>query len=221
MAIIRFDDTDVGQKSWGVDRLYGAPQLKPDRDTSAWLGLWNVLTWGKTGRDGIAWFKPSVRHTGNDPRYHQEVTPSYLTEPAALEHTFFVPLNGAVVFDHLVGYDKLKGIPLLFLTGKYVSAETMAAIRRCVSEGAVCVAWGPLAAANGITGWKKGVNVERYGRGRFVLTDDFEAASAVSHYRRFLGKPNEIRYRFGDRSVVLKRITDNSVDVRVTGGKQN
>jgi hypothetical protein len=37
----------------------------------------------------------------------------------------------------------------------------------------------------------------------------------VRHYRRFLGKPDEIRYRFGDRTVVLKRVTDNSVDVRV------
>ncbi len=37
MAIIRFDDTDVGQKAWGVNRLYGAEGLKPDRDTAAWI----------------------------------------------------------------------------------------------------------------------------------------------------------------------------------------
>jgi len=215
MAVIRFDDTDVGQKSWGVDRLYGTPHLKPDGDTSAWLGLWNVLTWGKTGSDGIAWFKASVPHPAGDPRYHVQVTPSYLTDPACGEHRFFVPLNGAVVFDHLVSYERLRGIPLLFLTGKHVSRGTMAAVRRCVAEGALCVAWGPLASQNGIGGWTRGVKVVRHGRGRFVLTDDFQSRDAVSHYRCFLGRPDEIRYRFAGRTVVLKRITDNSLDVRL------
>jgi hypothetical protein len=216
MAIVRFDDTDVGQKSWGVDKLYGTPNLKPDRDTSAWLGLWNVLTWGKTGSDSLAWFKPSVAHPAGDPRYHVQVTPSYLTDPACAEHRFFVPLNGAVVFDDLVSYERLKGIPLLFLTGKHVSPETMAAVRRCVAEGAVCVAWGPLASAHGVLGWTKGVRVVRHGRGRFVLTDDFQSADTVRHYRRFLGRPDEIRYRFSGRTVVLKRVTDNTVDVHVS-----
>lgn len=216
MAIVRFDDTDVGQKSWGVDKLFGSPNLKPDRDTAAWLGLWNVLTWGKTGADGIAWFKPSVKHPGDNPRYHRDITPSYLTEPASMEHRFFVPLNGVVVFDDRVPYERLKGIPVLFVTGKHVSAATMAAIRRCVAEGALCVAWGPLAAQNGFADWRGGVQVVRRGKGRFVLTDDFQSPETVRHYRRFLGRPDEIRYRFAGRTVTLKRVTDNSVDVRVT-----
>ena len=215
MAIIRFDDTDVGQKAWGVDRLYGTPSLKPDADTAAWLGLWNVLTWGKTGADGIAWFKASVSHPTPNLRYNVDVTPSYLTEPACLEHRFFVPLNGAVVFDHLVSYERLRGVPLLFVTGKYLSAETMEAVRRCVSDGALCVMWGPLGSANGFPEWTQGVRVVRHGRGQFVLTDDFQAPGAVEHYRRFLGRPDEIRYRFSDHTVVLKRITDNSIDVRI------
>jgi len=223
IAIVRFDDTDVGQKAWGVDRLYGTPNLKPDRDTAAWLGLWNVLTWGKTGSDGIAWFKPSVEHPAGNPKYHVEVTPSYLTDPACAEHRFFVPLSGAVVFDHLVTYERLKSIPLLFLTGKYASPKTVAAIRRCVAEGAVCVAWGPLASSSGIAKWTRGVEVIRHARGRFVLTDDFQSRDTVRHYRRLLGRPDEIRYRFSGRTVVLKRLTDNSVDVRVeeTGAGQH
>lgn len=215
-AIIRFDDTDVGQKSWGVDKLFGTPNLKPDRDTAAWLALWNVLTHGKTGSDGIAWFKGSVKHPAANPRYHQDITPSYLSDPACAEHRFFVPLNGVVVFDHLVPYERIKGIPVLFLTGKVVSPDTMAAIRRCVSEGALCVAWGPLAAANGFTDWRGGVQVVRHGKGRFVLTDDFQSPETVQHYRRAIGRPDEIRYRFTGRTVVLKRVTDNSVDVRIT-----
>lgn len=219
MAIIRFDDTDVGQKAWGANRLYGTPNLKPDRDTAAWLGLWNALTWGTTGADGIAWFKPSVKHPGDNPRYHVDVTPSYLTEPACAEHRFFVPLNGAVVFDDRVPYQRLKGIPLLFLTGKHVSSGTMAAIRQCVAEGALCVAWGPLASANGIAGWSRGVSVVSHGRGRFVLTDDFQSPETLAHYQSFLGRPDEIRYRFGGRTVVLHRQTDNDVEVTVTPGQ--
>jgi len=217
IAIIRFDDTDVGQKAWGVDRLYGAAQLMSDRDTAAWLALWNVLTWGKTGTDGIAWFKTSVPHPADNPDYHVRVTPSYLTEPACNAHTFFVPLNNVVVFDHLVTYRKLKGIPLLFLVGKYVSDETMEAVRRCVAEGAICVAWGPLAASKGFSSRHGGVRVIKQGRGKFVLTDDFESRDTIRHFRRFLGRSDEIRYRFGTHTVVLKRITDNTVDVRVTG----
>ncbi|MCX6360481.1 MAG: hypothetical protein NT029_11765 [Armatimonadetes bacterium] len=216
MAIIRFDDTDVGQKSWGADRLYGTTRLKPDRDTAAWLGLWNVLTHGRTGADGIAYFKASIKHTGDDQRYHQSVTPSYLTEPASAEHRFFVPLNGAVVFDERVEYDRLRGIPLLFLTGKSVSPATLAAIRRCVSEGALCVAWAPLARSSGLTPPAGHSAVRRLGKGRLILTDDFQSPATVTHYRRFLGKPDEIRYTFGARSVALKRVTDNTVDVRVS-----
>ncbi len=212
-AIVRFDDTDVGQKAWGVDKLYGTPNLKPDRDTAAWLELWNVLTHGKTGSDGITWFKPSVPHPKANERYHKDVTPSYLSDPAHIEHRFFVPLNGVVVFDHTVGYERLKDIPLIFLTGKHVSPKSMEAIRRRVREGALCVAWGPLASRAGFEGWEKGVGVFRYGKGRFVLTDDFEAPEAVRHFRRFLGKPDEIRYRFAGRTVTLKRVTDNSVKV--------
>ena len=216
MAIVRFDDTDVGQKAWGVNRLFGTPKLKPDRDTAAWFGLWNVLTWGRTGSDGITWYKPSKPRPATDPRFNVTITPSYLTDPVSLQHTFFVPLNGAVVFDHLVPYERLKGIPLLFLTGKVVSPETMEAIRRCVDEGAICVAWGPLASANGFPDWRQGVTVSKHGRGQFVLTDDFGSENTVRHYQRFLGAPDEICYRFGEHLVILTRVTDNAVDVRVT-----
>ena len=79
----------------------------------------------------------------------------------------------------------------------------------------MCVAWGPLASANGFR-WTRGVRVMRHGRGQFVLTDDFQSPETVRHYRRFLGRPDEIRYQFTGRSVVLERVTDNTVDVSVS-----
>jgi len=216
VAIVRFDDTDVGQKSWGAPRLYGTERLAPDAETAAWFGIWNVLTHGATGRDGIAFFKASIRHPTTEAGAHARLAPSYLSDPASAEHRFFVPLNGAVVYDHTVGYERLRGVPLLYATGKALSSATVEALRRCVREGATCVAWGPLAARTGLARWEKGVKVVREGRGRWVLTDDFEAPAAVRPVKRFLGRPDEIRYRFGERVVTLRRVTDNQVRVEVT-----
>ena len=215
-AIIRFDDTDFGQRSWGVAGLYGSKTLVGDADTRAWLRLWNVLTWGRTGDDGLAFFKNSCAGPANDPRYHQSVAPSVATDPvAADQHRFFVPLNGVVVYDHTVGYDLLRDVPLLFVTGKYISPETLDAVRRRVDEGAVCIAWGPLMARHGSAQWQQGVLVTPSGKGRFVLTDDFAAMDAVVQYSAWRGRPDEIRYRFGDRVVVIRRVTDNDVTVEI------
>ncbi len=213
IAIIRFEDGDFGQSSWGVNKLYGSSNLAPDADTQAWLRLWNVLTHGIMGDDGLAWFKGSVPHPTNDPRYHTDVTPSYLTDDVALEHTFFVPLNGVVVYDHLAGYDLLKEIPLLFLTGKQVSVETLAAIELSLEQGAVCVAWGPLAQKSGLADWEGGTRIESRGKGTLVVTDNFASPEAVQIYEPYLGSPDEIRYRFGEYEVIFRKVTENSIDV--------
>ena len=144
------------------------------------------------------------------------VAASYLSRPVqADQHRFFVPLNGAVVYDHTAGYDLLEGIPLLFVTGTEVSDETMAAIRKRVSEGAVCVAWGPLAAKNGFADWRSGVKVVPDGKGRWVLTDDFGFREVYQQIATLIGRPDEIRYRFGQHTVTLRRVTDNEVTVEV------
>ena len=215
-AIIRFEDGDFGQKSVGTKHLYGSSNLTGDADTRAWLSIWNLLTYGKTGTDGLTYFKNTCAGPPNDPRYHNEVTPSYLNDNVSSGmHSFFVPLDGVVVFDDFVGYERLKGIPLLFLTGKRVSEETMTAIRRCVDEGAVCIAWGPLARQNGFSDWQNGVTVIPQGKGRFVLTDDFGSQDTLVQYYNFRGRPDEISYRFGDQQVTLRRITDNDIEVEI------
>ena len=219
IAIIRFEDTCHGQRyteHW-KDHLYGSEKLHSDRDTEAWLGLWNLLTFGKTGRDGLSFFKVWVGPSGYERAVQTGLVPTYLTRPVqAAAHPFFVPLNGVVVYDHLVGYDLLRDVPLLFLTGKHVSDETMSAIRKCVDEGAVCVAWGPLAAKHGFTDWKSGVTVIQQGKGRFVLTDDFGFREVYPQVNTLIGRPDEIRYRFGSQQVVLRRVTDNKVSVEIS-----
>ena len=61
-----------------------------------------------------------------------------------------------------------------------------------------------------------GVEVIPHGAGRFVLTDDFAKAEVYDECWPFIGKGDEIRYRFGDHEVVLRRVTDNEVAVEIT-----
>jgi hypothetical protein len=217
IAVIRFEDTCHGQRYLDPnDRLYGSPNLHSDEDTEAWLAMWNLITFGKTGRDGLTYFKAPYGSYGyqrpNQPGFAQ----NYASRPIETDmHRFFVPLNGAVVYDHLVSYDLLKGIPLLFLTGKEVSPDTMAAIHKCVQEGAVCVAWGPLAKKNGFDFKKSEVKVIPEGKGRFILTDDFQYAAVYGQIGGLIGRPDEIRYQFGSHTLTLKRVTDNDISVDV------
>jgi hypothetical protein len=130
-------------------------------------------------------------------------------------HRFFVPLTGVVVYDDFAKYDQLAGVPVIVLTGKRVSEETMAAIRRRVSEGAVCLAWAPLARKHGFPDAAPGVTVKPDGKGRWVLTDDFGFGGVFQQIWQWVGHPDEIRYTFGEHTVVLRRVTDNEVSVKV------
>jgi hypothetical protein len=220
IAMIRFEDTDYGQRLTGPTKnLYDCPNLHSTRDTEAWFGAWNLLTHGTTGTDGLTAFKPSFAVAENETLGREPgFFPNYLTLPKTTwRHTFFAPMNGAVVFDHLVGYDRLKDIPLLILTGVDVSDETMLAIHRCVSEGARCLAWGPLASKHGFEAWTSGTQIVNEGKGRFILTDDFDSPAVQAETKSLIGKPEEIRYRFADHDVVLRRVDANQVHVLVDG----
>ncbi|MHB1455637.1 MAG: hypothetical protein ACYC0V_01855 [Armatimonadota bacterium] len=222
VAIIRFEDSCHGQRFFEpTDHLYGSPNLHSDEDTEAWLPLWNLLTMGKTGRDGLTYFKVPCAAYGYQRPVQPSVAQSTASRPLQAEvHKFFAPLNGVVVYDHLVGYDLLKGIPLLAVTGKQISAETMDAVRQCVQEGAVCLFWAPLAKKNGFKYGKESVVVVPEGKGRFVLTNDFQLPTVWQNVWNLVGRPDEIRYQFGEKTVTLKRITDNEVAVDIDGVKQ-
>lgn len=217
IAIVRFEDTCHGQRYVSVlDSLYGSSKLHSDADTEAWFQIWNLLTFGKTGRDGLSCYKVPYASYGYKRNAEKKEVESYLTRPLLAEaHKFFVPMNGVVVYDHLVKYELLQGVPLIFLTGKLVSDETMKAIRRCVSEGAICVAWGPLARKHGFKEWESGVLIVAEDKGKFILTDDFGVAKVYLQIMELIGRPDEIKYRFGEREVVLRRVTDNEVSVEV------
>jgi hypothetical protein len=217
IAIIRFPDTDHGQyyTEWKA-HLYGSPNLPSTPDTRAWFQIWNLLTFGKTGLDGLSFFKTHASGAGYERPVERGVVQSLDSRPVqAASHRFFVPLNGAVVFDHLVGYERLRGIPLLFLTGVDVSEDTAGALRRCASEGAKLIAWGNLAPKLGFEGYRGGVMRIGQGEGVVLITDDFMNPKVWTEIRGLVGHPDEIRYRFGSHEAVLRRVTDNEVAVEV------
>lgn len=57
--------------------------------------------------------------------------------------------------------------------------------------------------------------VER-GRGKVVLTDDFGLGQVYQEIAGLIGRPDEVRYRFGSHEVVLRRVTDNEVTAQLT-----
>ena len=117
-------------------------------------------------------------------------------------HRFWTPLNGVVVYDHTAGYDLLKDIPVLFLTGPEIDKATVAAVRRCVTGGATCVVWAPLAKRFGIGSWTTGVASTPDGNGRWIITDDFGLSQVQEAIWPHIGRPDEMKYRFGDHTVV-------------------
>jgi hypothetical protein len=228
IAIVRFPDSCHGQRfsaisapgeAWG-ERLYGSPHLRSTPDTEAWFGLWNLLTHGATGHDGLTHFKSSI--ACKDP-VGFEPQSTYATPEARCDtHTFFTPLNNAVVFDHLVEHERLRDIPLIFLTGVAVSERTVEALRRCADDGATVIAWGPLARRSGLLDWIAGTSRQAQGRGQIVATDEFSSIDAARFAAPHLGRADEIRYRFRDRQasvtheVVVTRIDENRVSVETT-----
>ena len=192
IAIIRYEDSWFGQ----AQTPFGCPNVRIDSDMSAWISIFNMLTFGATGD-------------------------RCLTHPTPTEsHSFFHPMNGTVVYNEVVDYSLLKEIPLLFITGKHISSTTMEAVKQCVTEGAVCVFWGNLAKVNGFGDWQAGVRVLPYGKGKFIITDDFKNETVREIIAPFIGKQDEIKYKFGPDEVIFKRVDDNAIDVIINGEVQ-
>lgn len=226
IVIVRFPDTSWGQRySWGLrerdrgqgysewpDNLYGALNLHSDAATEAWFKIWNLLTYGVTGDDGITYFKY---------RIGKELLPANPdSSPVAQNvkmHTFFSPLNNVVVYDHLVPETLLESAKLIFLTGTEVSPESLKGVASRVEAGAICVALPSLVKPlfSDDTGRRPAI-VPR-GKGKWVIAEDFGHPEVLDEVKPFLGDPRQIRYRFGKREVRFRRTTDdfNQIEIEV------
>ena len=189
VAIIRQEDTCWGQAdSWLPDHLFGAPAWRSTPVTEAWLRLWHLLSCGTIPADSLSW------HGGSTWRqWHGR------------PHQTFCPLDGVVVFDHLVTGELLRGVEVIFLTGLGVSRATADAVAEQVAAGATCVALPHLlpeavARATGCHGTVKD------GAGVWVATEDFLAPQARLAVRQVLPDAHTLRYRFGEHTVTLRPV---------------
>lgn len=217
VAIIRFEDSCFGQRFSNMpDTLYGSETLKSDADTEAWFQIWNVLTGGRTGRDGISMFRATQGMFGLEYIPHTTRRDSYLTRPMMSgSHNFWTPLNNVVVFDDTVTAERLGQIPCLFVTGKRISEGSWQAIQERVKQGATCVIWAPLAKKLGLES-KGDITDLPMGKGKMIITTDFGFTPVTTAVWSFIGRADQIRYRFKQGEVVFKRVDENKVDVQTT-----
>lgn len=194
IGILRYDDTcfDERQKYLGEypGPLYG--HFPAQAENTEWLNIWSLLSHGFVRTD-------SVSHQWEARRFGSR--------------TLFVPLNNVAVYDHEVGYETLKGLKLIFLSGVMLSQKTLAAVQLCVQEGATCVLPPRLAPeTSGFQSIQEPTLVSDHA-GRWLVVPEyyrlhyecFFAGPALPLLRETLrdliGDGDHLLYRFGERQV--------------------
>jgi hypothetical protein len=186
VAIVRQPDACWGQSnSWLPNMLFGHPDWPSNKTTEAWLKIWHLLTRGVIPEYSLSWHNNQLRQT--------------------MDYQVFCPLDGVVVFDHLVQRRHLHGVEVIFLTGLGVSKTSLAAIEECVAEGATCVALPHLLPerVRSVTG---DAGEFQDGRGCWVATTDFLTRRVAARVAHVLPPENVIRYRFGNSIVTFQPI---------------
>lgn len=196
VAIIRQPDGCWGQRSsWLPDTLFGHPDWQSQPDTEAWFSIWHLLSRGTVPTEGLTWH---CRVMHDRP---QQV---------------FMPLDGVVVFDHLVAARHLAAVEAIFLTGLGISADALSAVESRVLEGAVCFTLPHLAPAR--IRAKLGQNgTLAEGAGRWVVTANFLCPLTREYVEPFLPAEACIRYQFGTTVVKFTMVDDdpNRLEVSV------
>lgn len=203
IAIIRFDDTDFGigpDKPWGLtDRPFGSNTLKFGTTSYNWMKIWNLVSQGviPTPENGISWF-------------------SY---PTSISKKSFASMNGVVVFDETVGKEHLQTLKLAFLTGLIISHETLTAVEELVVTNGLTVVSTPELAPAAIKQKYSGSGTQVINDGTtggcWIVTDDFLAQAVKTKVQPFLGKNDEISYRFGSKEVTMKIGANEQLSVLV------
>ncbi|MBP8951320.1 MAG: hypothetical protein KBI47_02940 [Armatimonadetes bacterium] len=196
IIIVRFPDSDWGQENpgpWIRRNLYGASSLEPDADTRYWIKIWHVIS-------------------------HGTIPPMALNYNTHLGIPYRVlfPANNVAVYDHLAADPALyTSARLVFLVGKQVSPECLATLRALSENGLTVVSTSRLAPPEFAGTGDAGVTVHQTGTGRWIVTDDVTLPAVREILQPYLGKPDELRYAFGETQVVFTA-PDDPTRVRVS-----
>lgn len=183
VAIIRQPDACWGQDiSWLPDTLFGHPDWQSTSTTRAWFAIWHLLTRGVVPKEGLTW--------------HCNVM-------AGRPQQVFAPLDGVVVYDHLVEKEHLKDAEFVFLTGIGISESTLYAVAECVRAGTTCVTLPHLAPEKIRTQTGDDGSTDD-GEGKWIVTTDFCTNAVREALASVLPEPDTIRYRFGKTEVILQ-----------------
>lgn len=211
IAIIRFDDTEWGQGEnvycsvdyqengkdtvitihW-KDWLFGAYNLRTSTASEEWIKAWHTITHGMVKKESLSW---------NAANYYKN-----------MPYRSFAPVNSPVVFDDKVTKDKLTTVKLAFLCGLYISKKTFADVASLVrNNGLVVVTSQRFAPQHFVARYKGGTTEFIDGKGKWIITDDMAGDDLKKAVSQYLGKNDEIIYKFKkNKEVVMKILNDGN-----------
>lgn len=215
IAIVRFDDTEWGQGKniycsvdyqvdgkdtiiniYWKDWLFGAYNLNTSPESEEWIKAWHTITHGMVKKESLSW------NAGN---YYKN-TP----------HRSFAPANSPVVFDENVTRDKLKTVKLAFLCGLYISKKTMVDVAWLVkNNGLVVVTSQRFAPRQFAAAYSGGTTEFTDGKGKWIITDDMAGDALRKAIKSYLGKDDEIVFRFTGNRIVTMKISNDGNELEI------
>lgn len=200
VAIIRYDDSFWGQSDPIMWRkwLFGNNKIKPTRKSKEYLRVFNILTHGETGKNGISW--------------------SRISPWSLRKHRSFASLNNAVVFDGRVKKEKLESLKLCFLCGHGISKETLEAVASLVKENGLVAVSSERFAPEHIKKQAKGSYCEiNDGKGSWLVVKNFSSSRLKTRVKPYIGNKGEIRLKFENQTVRLN-ISENGEAFEIKEG---
>ena len=185
IGIIRYDDTYWGQNLVWDKGLFGNRMIRPTKENREWIGILDLLTFGESGSATFTW---------------NRISPSSL-----LPHKSFCSMNALAVFDDRVRAASMQSLKLAFLCGLRISPETLRDVEILVREnGLTAVCPGRLAPARFRNALNGGYTEILDGKGRWIVTEDWNAPRLKKRIAPFLGEKGEIRLPFRGAEVRLR-----------------
>ena len=129
-----------------------------------------------------------------------------------MPHRSFAPVNSPVMFDNTVTKEYLKTVKLAFLCGLFISENTMDDVSSLVEEnGLVVVTSQRFAPKKFAAEYTSGTIEFEDGKGKWIITDDMSGNELKELVKPFIGKEDEIVYKFkGNRKVTMKISEDGN-----------